>query len=92
MMRSRACDGSFVWTAVGSASGAVVSASLGIVELRGDAPATLRLATFVVPPVIGAIIGYELSAAGKSENSSGLTALGVTPVPGGAWLGAAGCF
>jgi hypothetical protein len=85
-------DGSFVWTAFGATSGAVMSASLAIVEVRGDVPSTLLWVTLVVPPVIGAVLGHELSAAGESESSGGLMALGVTPIPGGAWLGGAGRF
>jgi hypothetical protein len=86
-------DGSLGWTALGGLGGAAIALGAGLLEVRTDSPAPLIVGTLIVVPLVGATLGYELSAADAETAASGAVAsVGIAPVAGGACLGVSGRF
>lgn len=76
-------DGSLGWTALGAFSGFVLGAG-GALAVGSGAPGELIGLTLVLSPLVGAVLGYELSSASGSDPSEGSASLGLSPAPGGA--------
>jgi hypothetical protein len=85
-------DGSLGWTALGSLSGAAMGAAAVILEARNDAPEALMAVTFLVPPLVGAVLGYELSSPSASDRIVRSASLDLLPARGGAAVGLRGTF
>ncbi len=85
-------DGSLGWTMFGSLSGAAVGVATAIVEVRDDAPGALIGVTLLVPPLVGAVLGYELSSTSRSDRVARAASLDILPARGGATFGFRGTF
>jgi hypothetical protein len=85
-------DGSLGWTMLGTVSGAALGAAIALVEVRSEAPGGLIGVTLVVPPLVGAVLGYELSSPNASRAAGSSASLDILSVPGGGILGFSGTF
>jgi hypothetical protein len=84
-------DGSLGWTVLGGLGGSALGALAVIASVSTDAPAPWIAASAALPPLAGAVLGYELSAASNAETRPSVS-LGVAAQPGGARLGVSGTF
>lgn len=85
-------DGSLGWTGLGALSGAAVGGAVGLVEARNDQSGALIGVTLLVPTLVGAVLGYELSSASGSDRVAGSASLDILLAGGGATVGVRGIF
>jgi hypothetical protein len=85
-------EGSLGWAVLGGLSGAAVGGAAVLVLAHNDAPEALMGITFLVPPLVGTVLGYELSSPRASDGAVRSASLDVLPARGGAAIGLRGTF
>ncbi|MBL8955972.1 MAG: hypothetical protein JNK82_34675 [Myxococcaceae bacterium] len=79
-------DGSFGWTVLGGAAGTAVAA--GIIGIKNT---TVAWAFAAAMPVLGAVLGYELSSH-RHRSEAPAPAVGIAPALGPTSIGVVGVF
>lgn len=78
-------DGLLGWTVLGTVSGAAVGTATALVAERNRAPGAVIGVTLVVPTLVGAVLGYELSSSSGSHPVAASASLDIAA--GGATVG-----
>jgi hypothetical protein len=84
-------NGSLAWTGVGTLAGAAVGATAALLAQQNDESGALIGAAFVLPTLVGGVLGYELSSS-SADPLARSAALDLLPTPGGARIGVVGRF